>query len=70
MAEMSTLPKIEIWRDPMTTTLHIKIEIPELFAVSHFFAVQEFEKRFWDIKKPLSDRLTVLARFVRATLEE
>jgi len=60
---------IEMWRDPATATIHIKIEISEVFTATHLFACQQFERVFGDHEKPLSTKLLALAEFVRRTQE-
>lgn len=60
---------IKVWSDPMSGTLHIKIEITEVFAMRNVFILQDFEKALWNQYLPLSERLEALAKFVRRTEE-
>ncbi len=67
---MTRSMKIVMRPDPFSDTLQIRIEIPELFTATHFFALQEFEKKFMGYNVSMPDRLRALADFIERTQGE
>jgi hypothetical protein len=61
--------KVRLRPDPISATLKIEAEIPEVFCATHYFALQQFERVFLGYNVPMSDRLRALADFVERTQE-
>jgi hypothetical protein len=69
MVAVTKQATVKMTPDPLSSALRIEIEIPEVYAADHYFALRDFERIFMGYRVPMSKRLRALADFIQRTQE-